>query len=898
MLTPVNYVDLFDRLYPEQHLHGLTDDNQITVEELNRRYATIRANQRTMSMAMNAIYADQPEGAHLRDFMLPFWEVAYSRKYVLSTKDIAALRYIKGYDPAGLNLEFPESRVALYANDCGSELLDREVELLLFSDGLLVQPSDYAVHPSQGGFAVYMKESRVVAGAAIRVVVFRKFNQRGKTFERIPAPSIAIADPALPDGTAAAHVAFSLTALGYVHDIRYYALFAKKAGDQYFRPVPADSWSARAMPGYDTAIVGLLGDFAAPGEYEFALVDKAEFWKYEVEATVAPRDSVWKIDLVDSRGMPVPVADTGDIDVWANGRKLRAGVDYWVEFGSSAFPDIPPRIMFEDVHYGNLHLLALSGAPRDSEACVEMDADVLPNADPVVRFDPRLRKLRLLQNVGLVFSSGYLELAGDGIETVADNLALHFNGLRDADEFHYRARFVFAPEMLDAAFRQTEIPTVLERFARTVGSLRPDSYYDEEWYSGDFRQEPDNALFTDGEMDFREGAYHLKRGVTDFREGQQCKGHTPCDTAQWDLVAIHRRNHPSAPLRGGVLPNRNRGQFPAAYFYLRDEYRDVNPIVVGGNVSPLAAWKQGPKVNLDFRQKDHGPDEDIEFDFRGEIPDVIPAFPGYTTSVFTAALAGQSDFRDGAAVATPALKRWERDLAGNIVLDGRELISWMSPQYDVYDFRGENLDMPDTFVSYVSGAFTAALGPTPDFRDGRGLAPAGWSMDTAGNTVFDARELFHWRAPGDDVIDFRGENVPIPDPYVSYVSGAFVTALGGFSDFRDGTEFDLPQWTVDENGDTVLDGRELVHWRTTQGSIYDFRGETVDVPLSEVAIKPASAFVDALAPTVDARSTTVPASLGAYAINAVGDVVVDGRDLIYFGSTASVPLEGRETASP
>ena len=242
MLTPVNYVDLFDRLYPEQHLHGLTDDNQITVEELNRRYATIRANQRTMSMAMNAIYADQPEGAHLRDFMLPFWEVAYSRKYVLSTKDIASLRYIKGYDPAGLNLKFPESRIAHYANDCGSELLDREVEFLLFSDGLLVAPSDYAVHPSQGGFAVYLKESRVVVGAAIRVVVFRKFNQRGKSFEHIPAPAMAIADPALPDGTAAAHVAFSLTALGYVHDLRYYALFAKKAGDQYFRPVPADSF--------------------------------------------------------------------------------------------------------------------------------------------------------------------------------------------------------------------------------------------------------------------------------------------------------------------------------------------------------------------------------------------------------------------------------------------------------------------------------------------------------------------------------------------------------------------------------------------------------------------------------------------------------------------------------
>ena len=103
---------------------------------------------------------------------------------------------------------------------------------------------------------------------------------------------------------------------------------------------------------------------------------------------------------------------------------------------------------------------------------------------------------------------------------------------------------------------------------------------------------------------------------------------------------------------------------------------------------------------------------------------------------------------------------------------------------------------------------------------------------------------------------------------------------------------------MDAAGNTVFDARELFHWRATQGSIYDFRGETVDVPLTEVAVKPTAAFVDALAPTVDARSTDVPASLGAYAVNSVGDIVVDGRDLIYFGSTTSVPLEGRETASP
>ena len=700
MLTPVNYVDLFDRLYPEQHLHGLTDDNQITVEELNRRYATIRANQRTMSMAMNAIYADQPEGAHLRDYMLPFWEIAYSRKYVISRKDVATLRYVRGYDPAGLDLQFSEPRTALYANDCGSELLERDVELLLFSDGLLVPPADYHVHPSQGGFAVYLKESRVVVGATVRIVVFRKFNQRGQSFERIPAAAIAIADPALPDGTPAAHVAFDLKALGYVHDIRFYALFARKAGDQYFRPVPEDFWSARAMPGYDTAIAGVLGGYAVPGDYEFVLVDKAEFWKHELHADVAPRDSVWKVDLVDSRGMPLPVAHEGDVDVWVRGRKLRAGVDYWVEFGTPEFPDIPPRIMFEDVHYGDgLHLMVMSGAPRDREASIEMDADMLPNHDAVVRLDPRLRRIRLLQNVGLVFSSGYLELAGDGIETIADNLALHFDGLRDADEFTYRARFVFAPETIDGAFRQTEVPTVLERFARTVGSLRPDGFYDEQWFSGDFRTSKDGEFVHDGQMDFRDGAYNLRRGASDFRDrdrrswidsqmdfrereagrwydsqtidgrvgqyygdvptlrGGECPGKSPCDTAQWDLVAIHRRNHPTPPVKRGILPDRGRRQFPALYFYLRDEYREVSPISVGGPMEPLFAWKQGPKVNLDCRQKGHGPEDCIQIDFRGDSTALPAEFPGYTLGFFTEALATQGDFRPGGLDSTEALAK-------------------------------------------------------------------------------------------------------------------------------------------------------------------------------------------------------------------------------------------------
>jgi hypothetical protein len=622
MLTPVNYVDLFDRLYPEQLLTGLADENEISVEGLNARFAAIRSNQRTTAMALSAVYASQPDGTHFRDFVLPFWEVAYSKKFTLSQTDLVALRYRRGYDPAGAELGFPEARTVLYCNDCGSELLAAAIQLLVFVDGALVRPSDYHVHPSQGGFAVYVREVLVTVGTRVRVVVLRKFNERGASFPSIPPGKSATAEAPAPDGSAVASVVFRLGDLGHVHDVRYYRLFTRRSGDAYYRPVPRSAWSVRATPAYDLAVFGIVGEYASGG-YEFVAVDSAEFWKYEVDAAVAPDESIWKIDLVDGTGMPAPVYEPDDVDVWAGGRLLTHGVDYWLELGDPEFPDVPPRIVFEDVHYGDVHLLAVSGAPRDDDSSIEMVRDAVPNADAVVRFDPRARRLRLVENVGLVFSSGFLELAGDGIETVADNLALHFDGLRDRDEFRYRARFVFSPETLESAMRQTEVPTVLERFARTVGAVPPDGSFSREWYSGDFRSDGPGGV---GAMDLREGAH--EEGTADFREGADpCAGYTPCRTDMWDLVEIHRRNHPTPPLPSGVLPRRDRRHFPATYFWGRD----------GGGTGAMGPWRQGGRIDLDCRPQDHGPTVNVSLDFRGEIYAEQTVVP-YTSAAFVIAL--------------------------------------------------------------------------------------------------------------------------------------------------------------------------------------------------------------------------------------------------------------------
>ena len=763
MLHPVNYIDLFDRTYPVQHLSGLTDDNQISVEELNKRFAIIKANQLNTHSAVNAVYAAQADGSHFKDFITPFWEVAYTKKYTIGKTEASAMRYVRGYDPAGINLEFPEARTVLYANDCGSSLLTNEMEVLVFIDGLLVKKSDYDVHPSQGGFAVYVKESKVKLGLLARIIVMRKFNQRGISFHRIPDGKIAVADEPLMDGTSVAHVTFDLRDLGYVHDVRYYTLMAKKVGDNYYRPANPEQYSIRVLPGYDSVFVGLTDELSLIGSFEFVLVNTAEFWSKEISGSIDQETPVWCIDLVDEHGMPLPVFTANDVDIWIKGRKAIANKDYWVEFGSIYYPDIPPRIVFADIYYGSdVFIYTMSGAPFLKDACIEMETDVLPGQDSIVRFDPRKRKIRLIENVGLVFSHGHLELAGDGIETVADNLAIHFDNLRDATEFNYRARFVFSPEMLDSAHRHTEIPTVLERFARTVGTLRKDAFHDGSWYTGEFREDG-NEYASSEVLDFREGAYtHTKPGASDFRDCRpedKCKG-SSCsngviDTSHWDLVEIHRQNHPSVPVPTNVLPARNRRDFPAMYFYLRDGRK---PVAIDTKADPFefAPWRQDGNIVLDFRNKDFGPTAQVTLDFRDPNHIYTVTLP-YTSDHFVGALNPNGDFReDGTVIMTPDLEAWKRNERGDIVLDGRDLVHWNTDENNVYDMRGEPGSIEPPLPTIQD--FTTMLTPDGDAREGKvpqRVELAYWHRDSEGTIVLDGREQVYRNDPSNVPYDMR-----------------------------------------------------------------------------------------------------------------------------------------------
>jgi hypothetical protein len=535
MLTPPNYVDLFDRLYPEQQLTGLTDDGQITVEELNQRYAIQRANQRTMMTALQGIWQALPDGSRFGDFVAPFWEVAVSRVWNLDAPQVALLTYRHGFDAAGTGLDFPEERIALRMNDLGGAEFGNAAEVLVFVDGRLVGPSAYLLSSVQGGFTVYLKKEVGVRDVPIRVVALRKFGERGVTHGASPMLSAGAGDPS----SGYPITVQDLGAYGPVMDIRYYHLFTRTPGDQFFRPVDLAKFVARADDATPAALFLYLDQVVA-GQL-FIVVNVASFWKAEYETLVTDASDVWRVKLTYPDGQPAPVARIEDVDVWLDGRLLRPSVDFWLSWNRRN-PTKPPHLIFKGIPPGQRHLFVIANAPYDQELELTID-EPGTITDPRAIYDlPRAQHLlRLVDNVGIASTGGYVDSVGDSIKVVAENIGVHLKGLSDDRELKFRARFVWPPGLLAAALQGSVAQTPLERL---VEMLQP---------SGGF-------------------------GV--------------------DFVDKYRGENPTPVPHLDYRPETRPGYFGAGYFWTRDEQAAARTAYVAVDCRPgqnehFDPWRQG-----------------------------------------------------------------------------------------------------------------------------------------------------------------------------------------------------------------------------------------------------------------------------------------------------------------
>jgi hypothetical protein len=421
-----------------------------------------------MMSALNSIYSAQSDGSHFKDYMQPFWEVALNKKFDLTQSKIVSLRYRVGFDPGGNTLTFPENRTGLHCHDIGSSILSDMTEIMVYIDGRLIAPSDRYVLIAQGGFSVYVKESVVTLNASVaQIVVLRKFNQLGISRNAYTSVKNTGSTTTSPFDI----VVNTLSSLGNVFDIRYYKLFHKLPTDRYFRPVDESLWGSRVSATSDAAVFTKT-DGALANE-EFVVVCTADFWKYEFDGTLTENSNTSLVDLVDQYGLPAPIWSIEDIDVYVNGRLMRPNIDYCIQWGSPSSKRHPPRVILWGIPTGRCHILVMTNAPHDDILSPTIREDALSDPYAIYRLPPLQRPIRLIEDVGMVFSNGYLRNVGDEINVIADNYGLHLGNLPDTNYVYYRARFVMTSLNIEGALREGGYQTALEKFVTLVG-LRPD----------------------------------------------------------------------------------------------------------------------------------------------------------------------------------------------------------------------------------------------------------------------------------------------------------------------------------------------------------------------------------------------------------------------------------------
>jgi hypothetical protein len=479
MIAPINYVDLYDRLYPEQQLTGLASENQITVQNLNSRYGVIRNNQRSLMMGLNGIVAALPDGAFIRDFMVPFHEIAAAKRFIYSEAQIDANTFRNGFDAAGQNLNFQNAMVIFPLNNLGSSLDSENTLVMVFSAGLLINPIRTSIRSVQGGLMVYVQkgESWVTPNEPVDIVVMRKFGQLGITHtDRFVTTNSG------GDVSSFSFVIPNRDQYNLVHSTRLVRVMKQGMNDSYYRPISRRSITVRPDESGDALLID-IHDGAKEGD-AFTVFDASEFWEHHFSATdptipgqryyadlILPSTyTVGNVQYVlEGSNVPAPVWYGQDVDVYKNGVALRFGYDYWINWNYHR-PSAPPQLVVRGVKESGLQRIDMystaAHCPQDEnyfnfERLIDEQGVINQRSNPINTYLP---------NIGIVKSNGKVHSFGTGIETIAGNRGLFIHDLKNGTDFEFRARFVMTDDGRDVAIAAASAKTPLDQLVELVGT--------------------------------------------------------------------------------------------------------------------------------------------------------------------------------------------------------------------------------------------------------------------------------------------------------------------------------------------------------------------------------------------------------------------------------------------
>jgi len=501
MLYPANYVDLFDRLYPESGLSGFQDSSQITVSGLNERYAHIKNNHRSTMNALSGIVFNSEDGRYLRDFLFPFWEVAAAKSFNFSSQDIINFSFKSGFDARGELLEFPQPMVVCQLTEIGTYLDNKKVVSLVYNNGILLDKADYEFRTTFGGAVIYIKKSLVEVNKKIDIVFLRKYNIYGETSHRVSRTVLdqeTLSYLSLNNSSPDDNILYlednnrlvlnealyefdilipDLIELGNRYALKYYKLFVKKPTDSYFRPVDFHYWESRPDESLDGAVFTYFGKLEE-GEV-FQVVNTTEFWEKEGTFTIDNTNEYdFSIDLImEDNVNPVPAYNEHDLDVYIDGRLLTPIRDYYIIWGGIDCIS-PPRIVFSKMlSQGTFRYRIIANAPWEPDTSIEYHLPYgrfsdthaiieLPNNQDI--YKPLIsNRIPITNSLGLLFSEGSLDSIGTS-KSVGGGKAIYLDGLVSKTDIKFRSRFVLTEEAIQVLESNQNCKSPLQQFLEMV----------------------------------------------------------------------------------------------------------------------------------------------------------------------------------------------------------------------------------------------------------------------------------------------------------------------------------------------------------------------------------------------------------------------------------------------
>ena len=173
-LNQVNWEAGSNILHPIVNLTGIQSASQLTPKEINKRFAVIRNNEKALANAVTAVAKKADAVTYLSEITKSFSDIIYENTFKYDAETIIARS-------RNSNIKFTQTHVSYHIDSVITNSIESDTITLVFIDGLLLDSVNYTIDSLNGSTVVYIKSNLITVDTNVSFIIFRKFNEYGKT---------------------------------------------------------------------------------------------------------------------------------------------------------------------------------------------------------------------------------------------------------------------------------------------------------------------------------------------------------------------------------------------------------------------------------------------------------------------------------------------------------------------------------------------------------------------------------------------------------------------------------------------------------------------------------------------------------------------------------------------